>query len=210
MRALSEVRKEQLVGFSSCCLAAQLPRHMESMRLLVALFWVCSKMHTECLCSSQNVPDRLRYTRAVLESKDMWMWFCLSLWVWVPYLSPTPGETALEKILTIVVCPSAGKRSSQNAGKRSLPCGRRVSQLVCVCKRQLDVQEFEQALGVGDRQGSLACCSPWGHTESDRIERLKWPEHRKNMEVQRGEVTCLRSESWEWEASRCQAICLRS
>ena len=22
--------------------------------------------------------------------------------------------------------------------------------------------EFEQALGVGDRQGSLACCSPWG------------------------------------------------
>ena len=22
--------------------------------------------------------------------------------------------------------------------------------------------EFEQALGVGDGQGSLACCSPWG------------------------------------------------
>ena len=27
---------------------------------------------------------------------------------------------------------------------------------------QLDVQEFEQALGVGDGQGSLVCCSPWG------------------------------------------------
>ena len=27
--------------------------------------------------------------------------------------------------------------------------------------------EFEQALGVGDRQGSLLCCSPWGHKESD-------------------------------------------
>ena len=24
-------------------------------------------------------------------------------------------------------------------------------------------QEFEQALGIGDGQGSLACCSPWGH-----------------------------------------------
>ena len=38
--SLSEVRKEQLVGFFSCCVAAQLPRRMESMRLLVALFWV--------------------------------------------------------------------------------------------------------------------------------------------------------------------------
>ena len=31
-------------------------------------------------------------------------------------------------------------------------------------------QEFEQALGVGDVQGSLACCSPWGHKESDMTE----------------------------------------
>ena len=28
---------------------------------------------------------------------------------------------------------------------------------------QLDGHESEQTLGVGDRQGSLACCSPWGH-----------------------------------------------
>ena len=27
---------------------------------------------------------------------------------------------------------------------------------------RLDGHEFEQALGVGDGQGSLACCSPWG------------------------------------------------
>ena len=27
---------------------------------------------------------------------------------------------------------------------------------------QLNEHEFEQAPGVGDRQGSLACCSPWG------------------------------------------------
>ena len=32
---------------------------------------------------------------------------------------------------------------------------------------RLNGHEFEQALGVGDRQGSLACCSPWGHKESD-------------------------------------------
>ena len=27
---------------------------------------------------------------------------------------------------------------------------------------QLNGQEFEQALGDGDGQGSLVCCSPWG------------------------------------------------
>ena len=32
---------------------------------------------------------------------------------------------------------------------------------------QRDGNEFEQALGVGDGQGRLACCSPWGHKELD-------------------------------------------
>ena len=32
---------------------------------------------------------------------------------------------------------------------------------------RLDGHEFEEALGVGDRQGSLACCSPQNHKESD-------------------------------------------
>ena len=32
---------------------------------------------------------------------------------------------------------------------------------------RLDGHEFEQAQGVGDRQGNLVCCSPWGHKELD-------------------------------------------
>ena len=39
---------------------------------------------------------------------------------------------------------------------------------------QLNGHEFEQALGVGDEQGSLVCCSPWGHKESDTTEWLNW------------------------------------
>ena len=39
---------------------------------------------------------------------------------------------------------------------------------------QLKGHEFEQAPGVGDGQGSLACCSPWGHKESDTTEQLNW------------------------------------
>ena len=31
--------------------------------------------------------------------------------------------------------------------------------------------EFEQAPGVGDGQGGLVCCSPWGHKESGMTER---------------------------------------
>ena len=34
---------------------------------------------------------------------------------------------------------------------------------------QLNGPEFEQTLGDGEGQGSLACCSPWGHKESDTI-----------------------------------------
>ena len=37
---------------------------------------------------------------------------------------------------------------------------------------QLDGHEFEQALGVGDGQGGLVHCSPWGCRESDTTERL--------------------------------------
>ena len=30
--------------------------------------------------------------------------------------------------------------------------------------------EFEEALGDGEGQGSLVCCSPWGGKESDRTD----------------------------------------
>ena len=40
---------------------------------------------------------------------------------------------------------------------------------------QLDGHEFEQAPGVGDRQGSLACCSPWGcRVRHNWVTELNW------------------------------------
>ena len=41
---------------------------------------------------------------------------------------------------------------------------------------QLDGHEFGLTPGVGDGQGGLACCHPWGHKESDTTERLNWTE----------------------------------
>ena len=37
---------------------------------------------------------------------------------------------------------------------------------------QFKGHEFEQTPGDGKGQGSLACCSPWGHRESDTTEHL--------------------------------------
>ena len=44
---------------------------------------------------------------------------------------------------------------------------------------QLNGHDFEQSLGVGDGQGSLACCSPQGHKELDTTEWLNWTELNK-------------------------------
>ena len=49
--------------------------------------------------------------------------------------------------------------------------------------QRLDGHEFEQALRVGDGQGSLVCCSPWGYKKSDTTERLNWTELNVKMWV---------------------------
>ena len=41
---------------------------------------------------------------------------------------------------------------------------------------RLNGHEFEETPGDGERQGSLACCSPWGCKESDMTEQMNWTE----------------------------------
>ena len=47
----------------------------------------------------------------------------------------------------------------------------------------LDGHESEQAPGVGDGQGSLVCCSPWGHKESDKT---KWQNYKQILTESQG------------------------
>ena len=61
--------------------------------------------------------------------------------------------------------------------------------------RRLNGHDFEQFPGLGDGQGSLACCSPWGCKELDMTELLNnnktrseelevrktWPETRSGI-----------------------------
>ena len=50
--------------------------------------------------------------------------------------------------------------------------GRRTKDEMVGWHHRLNEHEFEQALGAGDGQGSLVCCSPWGHKESNMTEQL--------------------------------------
>ena len=45
--------------------------------------------------------------------------------------------------------------------------GRRIEDEMVGWHHQLNEHEFEQTPGDGEGQGSLACCSPWGHKKSD-------------------------------------------
>ena len=45
--------------------------------------------------------------------------------------------------------------------------------------------EFEQAPGIGDGQGSLAYCSPWGCRELDMTERLNWTFRKEKLSSSR-------------------------
>ena len=64
-----------------------------------------------------------------------------------------------------------------NAGKdwRQEEKGTTVDEMVGWHHR-LNGHEFEQVLGIGDGQGSLACCSPWGRKQLDTTERLNCTE----------------------------------
>ena len=67
---------------------------------------------------------------------------------------------SMEKTLTLGKAEGRSRKGRQNK--------------VVGWHHQLDRHESEQAPGVGNAQGSLACFSPWGHKESDTTKWLNW------------------------------------
>ena len=94
---------------------------------------------------------------------------------WI-FIGRTDGETE-----TPILWPPEAKKwltgKDLNAGKdwRQHVKGTTENEMVG-WHHQLNGHEFGQAPGVGDGQGGLACCSPWGHKELDITERLNWTE----------------------------------
>ena len=64
---------------------------------------------------------------------------------------------------------------------------------------RLEGHEFEQAPGVDDGQGSLACCSPWVYKESDMTEWLNWLTDWGTL-FREAEMKC---KCRNWEISNC-------
>ena len=59
---------------------------------------------------------------------------------------------------------------------------------------QLNGHVFEETLGVGDKQGGLVCCSPWGRKESDTTEQLNQTDSSNHLQEEAiGERTAKRS-----------------
>ena len=75
---------------------------------------------------------------------------------------------------------------------------------------QLDGHEFEQAPRVGDGQGSLVCCSPWGHKESDMTEQLNWSKLNLQMNIIYPSFTSLYLSSASQPFTRSQKISPKS
>ena len=71
---------------------------------------------------------------------------------------PMQTANSLEKIL--ILGKTEGRR------RRGQP------RMRCVNGITDSMDKFEQILGNAEGQGSLACCSPWGHKQLDMTERL--------------------------------------
>ena len=69
---------------------------------------------------------------------------------------------------------------------------------------RLDGHEFEQALGVGDRQGSLAWCSPWSQKQLDMTE---WLSLQMYLRQSWRPIKPYRNKKWQ---KYCKVICPES
>ena len=68
-------------------------------------------------------------------------------------------------------------RKDPNAGKKWRQEGKgMIEDKMVVWHHWLDGHEFGQPPGVGEGQGCLACCSPWGRKKSEMTEWLNWTE----------------------------------
>ena len=134
------------------------------------LYLLCSFTHRGVSVGAKNVPDRVRLTRALLQSKDLSMLFSFPQAFASPGPAPAPWKQPLRKDLKELLIPQAGKRSSQEAGQASLLRARRGSQPACVCK------PLFARNGLASPKGDLQICSEVGNSRgSVQGADCPWP-----------------------------------
>ena len=90
---------------------------------------------------------------------------CLQRTLGCMYLFELHLGSPCHHITSLYVCPGVGLKDHKLALSENEMVG---------WHHWLDGHEFDQAPGVGGRQGGLVCCSSWGRKESDMTERLNW------------------------------------
>ena len=97
----------------------QLQNCTESIRLSVPSCWVRSFTHRGVSVGIKKFPGRVRFTRALLECKDLSMLFSFSCAFGSPGSAPAPWKQPLRKDLQEPLFAQVGKRSSREEGKRT-------------------------------------------------------------------------------------------
>ena len=128
-----------------------------------------------------------------IKKDERWKIDAFELWYWkrlltVPWTVRRFNQSILKEISpeaeTPILWPPDAKNwliwKDPDAGKdwRQEEKGTTEDEMVGWHHR-LNGHEFEQALGVDDRQGSLTCCSWWGCKELDMTEQLSWTEFKE-------------------------------
>ena len=124
---------------------------------------------------------------------ELWCWRRLLRVPWTArrsnqsILKEISPESSLERLMPILWPPDVKNWliwKDPDAGKdwRQEEKGTTEEEMVGWHHR-LNGHEFESTPGVGDGQGSLVCCSPWGRKESDTTERINWTDRYFSLPV---------------------------
>ena len=196
-----------LLKFEDCSEAQPHPKTAKSLPICEKVHLVKAMVFPVVMYGCENWPIK-KAEHQKIDAFELWCWRRLLRTSWTESRSNPKGNqswiftgrTDAEAETPILWPPDVKNRligKYTDAGKdwRQEKKGTTEDELVGWHHR-LDGHEFELAPRVGDGQGSLACCSPWGRrVRHDWVTELNWTDTRKE-ETARGNSLCQGPTMW--------------
>ena len=155
----------QSCNFLSVCY----PRHDQG-RVLVYQNSVPSIGNGNWRCTHRSFMERKEREEWEEEREKnlLWLSFVGVRWFYTMALIWQLGESPLRGVVKWIACGWLSTRGRRRAREETVGW-----------QHWRDRHEFEQAPGIGDGQGGLACCSPWGRrVRHDWVTALNWSSTR--------------------------------